>query len=102
MSFYQILILPLLRASQGSAFTGLCYVSLTIWTSVGGNNYVQQNICDQGSNSRPPASDTILEEHPLPVQLYNSDNIERMRGLLSGFITNDECKVGGNGYWMVI
>jgi hypothetical protein len=60
-SFYQDLIFLLLRVSQGSDSTGLCYASPTVWTSVDGNNYAQWNMRDRGSNSRPLGLDTILD-----------------------------------------
>jgi hypothetical protein len=42
--FYQVpTFSPLLRASQGSTSTDLCYASPAVWTSVGGNNYAQWN-----------------------------------------------------------
>jgi hypothetical protein len=37
----------------------MCYMSPTVWTSIYENNCVQQNMCDQGSNSRPPGSNTM-------------------------------------------
>jgi hypothetical protein len=73
---------PLPCVSQGSASTCLCYMSPTVWISVCGNNYAQRNMRGQGSNSRPPGSDTMMEDPPQPVQLYNPSNMEGARGPL--------------------
>jgi hypothetical protein len=63
----------------GPAPTGLCYANPTLWTYVGENNYMQQNMRGQDSNLRPPDSDTMLKYLPLSVGLYNPDDIERVR-----------------------
>jgi hypothetical protein len=62
--FYQVLSFPLLHTSQGSTSTGLCYATPTVWTSVCMNNYTQRNMHGRGSNSRPPTSDTMMEDPP--------------------------------------
>jgi hypothetical protein len=67
--FYQISIFFLLRVSQDLTSTGLCYVSPTVWISVGENNYAQRNMYGWGLNSRPPDSDTMMEDTPLLVWL---------------------------------
>jgi hypothetical protein len=40
----------------------LCYVSLTVYTSISRNKYAHQNIHGRGLNSRSPSSDTKMKD----------------------------------------
>jgi hypothetical protein len=53
-------------------------------------------MCGQGSNSRPPGSDTKLDGPPLPVQPYNPGDIEEAKGL---FIMFQHAQMTIRGYY---
>jgi hypothetical protein len=77
--FYQVLTFSLLCVRQGSTSSDLCYVDLTVWTSVGGNNYVQQKYAWLRLKIKTSWLWYHDERFHLSIQLYNPGDIEGTR-----------------------